>query len=123
MKDFSQFYVGLQALKVGARREQNKNLVYCYAEPQPNLQALKGRYISAQVVRPGYEDVHHNSGLKGRHIMGIIQRSIVLVSNYKLPCIVPTLQAGIWEAILNPGLMTWADMWRPCRAFVATQSK
>ena len=69
MKDFSQFYLGLQA--------------------------LKGRYISAQVVRPGYEDVHHNSGLKGRHIMGIIQRSIVLVSNYKLPCIVPTLQAGI----------------------------
>ena len=98
MKDFSQFYLGLQALKVGARREQNKNLVYCYAEPQPNLQALQGRYISAQVVRPGYEDVHHNSGLKGRHIMGIIQRSIVLVSNYKLPCIVPTLQAGIWEA-------------------------
>ena len=97
MKDFSQFYLGLQA--------------------------LKGRYISAQVVRPGYKDVHHNSGLKGRHIMGIIQRSIVLLSNYKLPCIVPTLQAGIWEAILNPGLTTWADMWRPCRAFAATQSK
>ena len=33
----------------------------------------------------------------------------------------PTLQAGIWEAILNPGLTTWAKMLRPFRPCLSAQ--